>query len=62
MIRDLMPHLEGLSYAFRSLRDAGAILAFGSDAPVAPPEYRANFAAAITRVDDSGARLAPNRP
>lgn len=59
MIRDLMPHLEGLSYAFRSLKDAGAILAFGSDAPVAPPEYRANFAAAITRVDDSGARLAP---
>ncbi|AKH16790.1 amidohydrolase [Deinococcus soli (ex Cha et al. 2016)] len=61
MIRDLMPHLESLSYAFRSLRDAGAILAFGSDAPVAPPEYRANFAAAITRVDDSGARLAPEQ-
>ncbi|MCD0166996.1 amidohydrolase family protein, partial [Deinococcus sp. 12RED42] len=59
MIRDLMPHLESLSYAFRSLKDAGAILAFGSDAPVAPPEYRANFAAAITRVDDSGVRLAP---
>ncbi|GGK97684.1 amidohydrolase [Deinococcus radiotolerans] len=61
MIRELMPHLEGLSYAFRSLKEAGAVLAFGSDAPVAPPEYRANFAAAITRVDDSGARLAPDQ-
>lgn len=59
MIRELMPHLEHLSYAFRSLRTP-AVLAFGSDAPVAPPEYRANFAAAITRVDDSGVRVAPS--
>jgi predicted amidohydrolase YtcJ len=58
MIRELMPHLEAGSYAFRSLRDAGAILAFGSDAPVAPPEYRANFAAAVTRVTDDGHLLA----
>ncbi|EYB68671.1 amidohydrolase [Deinococcus phoenicis] len=59
MIRELLPHLTETSYAFRSLRDAGAVLAFGSDAPVAPPEYRANFAAAMTRVDDTGHRLAP---
>ncbi|WP_345465213.1 amidohydrolase [Deinococcus carri] len=59
MIRELLPHLEATSYAFRSLRDAGAVLAFGSDAPVAPPDVRANFAAAMTRVDDSGQRLAP---
>lgn len=58
MIRDLLPHLEGTSYPFRSLMEAGAILAFGSDAPVAPPEYRANFAAAITRRDDAGQPLA----
>lgn len=60
MIRGLLPHLTETSYAFRSLRDAGALLAFGSDAPVAPPEYRANFAAAITRRDDEGQLLAPN--
>lgn len=59
MIRELLPHLAGTSYAFRSLKEAGAVLAFGSDAPVAPPEYRANFAAARTRVDDAGERLAP---
>ncbi|GMA15934.1 amidohydrolase [Deinococcus metallilatus] len=60
MIRELMPHLADTSYAFRSLKEAGAILAFGSDAPVAPPEYRANFAAALTRRDDEGHPLAPH--
>ncbi|GGL70198.1 amidohydrolase [Deinococcus aerolatus] len=60
MIRELMPHLADGSYAFKSLMEAGAILAFGSDAPVAAPDPRANFAAAITRVDDSGGRLAPD--
>ncbi|MPY67472.1 amidohydrolase [Deinococcus sp. SDU3-2] len=59
MIRELLPHLLNTSYAFRSLMEAGAVLAFGSDAPVAPPEYRANFAAAITRRDDAGEALAP---
>lgn len=37
MIRELMPHLADGSYAFKSLMEAGAILAFGSDAPVAAP-------------------------
>ncbi|MEW6421443.1 MAG: amidohydrolase [Deinococcota bacterium] len=59
MIRELLPHLANTSYAFRSLQAAGAILAFGSDAPVAPPEYRANFAAALTRRDDEGQPIAP---
>ncbi|WP_272976297.1 amidohydrolase [Deinococcus geothermalis] len=59
MIRELLPHLAKTSYAFRSLKAAGAILAFGSDAPVAPPEYRATFAAALTRRDDEGQPLAP---
>lgn len=59
MIRELLPHLLETSYPFRSLQQAGAILAFGSDAPVAPPEYRANFAAAITRRDDAGEAIAP---
>ncbi|UQN07592.1 amidohydrolase [Deinococcus sp. QL22] len=59
MIRQLLPHLEQGTYAFRALRDAGAVLAFGSDAPVTPPDYRANFAAAISRVDDEGGRVAP---
>lgn len=59
MIRELVPHLEGGSYAFKSLLEAGAILAFGSDAPVAAPDPRASFAAAITRVDDGGGQLAP---
>ncbi|GGO38633.1 amidohydrolase [Deinococcus humi] len=60
MIRELTPHLAEGSYAFKSLMAAGAILAFGSDAPVAAPDPRGSFAAAITRVDDGGGRLAPN--
>ncbi|WP_034387962.1 amidohydrolase [Deinococcus sp. YIM 77859] len=59
MIRELLPHRVDTSYAFRSLKAAGAVLAFGSDAPVAPPEYRANFAAALTRRDDEGQPIAP---
>lgn len=58
-IFDLMPHLAETSYPFRSLQQAGAILAFGSDAPVAPPDVQANFAAATTRLGDHGQPLAP---
>lgn len=58
-IRQLLPHLESTSYAFRSLKDAGAVLAFGSDAPVAPPDVQANFAAASGRRGDDGQALAP---
>jgi len=37
------------SYAFRSLRDAGAVLAFGSDWPVAPLDVLAGIDAAVNR-------------
>lgn len=60
MIGDLLPQHLQTSYAFKSLKAAGAILAFGSDAPVAPPDVRASFAAAVTRVGDDGTRLAPD--
>ena len=60
MISSLLPQHAQTSYAFKSLKAAGALLAFGSDAPVAPPDVRASFAAATTRVGDDGTRLAPN--
>ena len=59
MIRELLPQRKQTSYAFRSLKDAGAILAFGSDAPVVPPSVQANFAAAVHRLGDDGLPLAP---
>jgi predicted amidohydrolase YtcJ len=37
------------SYAFRSLRDTGAVLAFGSDWPVAPLDVLAGIDAAVNR-------------
>lgn len=42
------PRLEG-AYAWKSIKDAGAILAFGSDAPVEAPDPFAALAAAFTR-------------
>ncbi|WP_263786766.1 amidohydrolase [Salinibacter grassmerensis] len=43
------------AYAWRSLQDAGARLAFGSDAPVEPPDPIRGFHAAVTRQDADGA-------
>ncbi|KAA3664870.1 MAG: amidohydrolase [Chloroflexi bacterium] len=43
-----------LTYAFRSLLDNGAILAFGSDAPVAPYDPMLGIYAAISRQDTDG--------
>lgn len=60
IVQQYMPHLAETSYAAKSLKNAGAILAFGSDAPVAPPDYQANFKAATTRLADNGQKLAPN--
>ena len=60
MIRGLLPQGEVTSFAFRSLKEAGATLAFGSDAPVAPPSVQATFAAAVTRQGDDGLPLAPH--
>lgn len=59
LIRELMPHREALSFASRSLMQRGAILAFGSDAPVMPPSAQDNFAASVTRQGDSGGQIAP---
>lgn len=59
MIRELVPHLQDTSYPLRSLKNAGAILAFGSDAPIVLPDYRDNFRAAVTRLDDQNEAIAP---
>ena len=59
MIRSLLPGLEATSYPFLSLKQAGALLVFGSDAPVAPPDVQAGFRAALTRMADDGLPLAP---
>ncbi len=40
-------------YAWRSLLDAGALLAFGSDAPVETPDPIAGIHAAVTRQDEN---------
>jgi predicted amidohydrolase YtcJ len=37
------------SYPWRALRDRGALLAFGSDAPVEPPDAAEGLRAAVTR-------------
>ena len=42
------------AYAWYSIAQTGARLAFGSDAPVELPDPRANFAAAIARTDAAG--------
>lgn len=42
------------AYAFRSLLDRGAALAFGSDAPVAPLNPMLGIYAAVTRQDEAG--------
>jgi predicted amidohydrolase YtcJ len=42
------------AYAFRSLLDRGALLAFGSDAPVAPLNPMLGIHAAVTRQDETG--------
>jgi predicted amidohydrolase YtcJ len=42
------------TYAFRSLLEAGARLAFGSDAPVEPADPRLGLHAAVTRTDGDG--------
>jgi len=42
------------AYAWNSIHEAGAKLAFGSDAPVETPDVFAGFAAAISRTDANG--------
>jgi predicted amidohydrolase YtcJ len=43
------------AYAWRSLLESGAVLAFGSDAPVESPDPRLGLFAAVTRRSPSGA-------
>ncbi len=47
------PRLAG-AYAWRSIAGTGAVLAFGSDAPVESPDPFAGMAAAYTRQDAAG--------
>jgi predicted amidohydrolase YtcJ len=42
------------AYAWRAIKDAGAPLAFGSDAPVEAPDPFAGMAAAVSREDAAG--------
>jgi len=54
--RDVADHhwagRTGRAFAFRSLLDAGAVLVFGSDAPVSPLDPWVAIAAAVTRSRD----------
>jgi predicted amidohydrolase YtcJ len=50
------------AYAWRSIREAGAPLAFGSDAPVEAPDPFAGLAVAISRVDEAGQPLGGWQP
>jgi predicted amidohydrolase YtcJ len=50
----LGPDRAGRAYAWRSLRDAGAHLAFGSDAPVEPLDPIRTIHAAVTRRTPDG--------
>lgn len=46
------PGRTGRAYPYRALREAGAVLEFGSDAPVAPLDPWDGIAAAVARSDD----------
>ena len=50
------------AYAWRSVEDTGARLAFGSDAPVEQPDVFAGLAAAVTRTDATGEPFGGWRP
>lgn len=57
--RRLGPHRPRWAYPFRSLLDAGAVLAFGSDWTVAPMDPRVALAAAVCRVPGDPGQGAP---
>ena len=50
----LGPDRLGGAYAWRSVLEAGGMLAFGSDAPVEPADVFAGIAVAISRTDEDG--------
>ncbi len=47
-IRRLLPGREREAFRFRDLVEAGAVLAFGSDAPVVPPDLQAGVDVAVS--------------
>jgi len=51
--RDWGDRAEAWGYTFRSLIDAGAVVAFGTDAPVEPPDPWPGIALAVLRRDPS---------
>ena len=51
---------EDRAYPMRSLAEAGAVLAFGSDTPVAVPDVPASLRAAIGRTGLQGLSVAPH--
>ncbi|GAB2732485.1 amidohydrolase [Sinomonas soli] len=53
-LRSLLAGRDLAAYAWRSLLDAGAVLAFGSDAPVEEPRPLLGLHAAITRMTPAG--------
>ncbi len=50
-----------LAYAWRSLHEAGVPLAFGSDAPVEPPDAPLGLACAVARLTRDGAPFQPEQ-
>ena len=52
--RTLGPERAATSFAFRDLQGAGAVIALGSDAPIATPDPVAGFHAAVHRLAASG--------
>jgi predicted amidohydrolase YtcJ len=63
--RDVTDHFwagrEGRAFAYRALLEAGAELALGSDAPVAPLDPWVTIAAAVTRTRDGRAPWHPEQ-
>lgn len=60
-VHDLLAGREGRAYAMRSLLDSGAVLAFGSDTPVATPDVVSGLRAACRRAGPEGRPLAPEQ-
>ncbi len=59
-IQELLPDRADQAYAFRTLQANGAVLALGSDAPIATPDVLAGVRAACTRTDAEGRVLTPS--
>ena len=60
-IRELLPERLARAHAWRSLSDNGAVLALGSDTPVASPDVLLSLHTATTREDEAGERLEPGQ-